>query len=182
MGRQGVPFSAAAPPSAGASMILVHKKAILTVMSQNARLLERNGALQAGLDQAFVENQALMKIAALAKKVTERYVDNSSTWDLGVLDDDALKVLASVLDGVTFDEVNETQVQPAAAPMEAEEVIEAAQEIAGAMKATDELPITDEGSQQANVLDLIIEGTEPVRRLAFEAAENLILDNRPKPE
>ena len=142
MGKQGVPFSAAAPPSAGASMILVHKKAILTVMSQNARLLERNGALQAGLDHAFVENQALLKIGALAKKAVDAYAE-PSVFDMPA----ALEALTTVLDGITFDEVTETPAQPAQPSMEAEEVIEAAQEIAASVESADALPITNEGPE-----------------------------------
>ena len=49
----------AGPALVGSNKILVHRKAILSVMGQNRALTERNKMLQAGIDQAAQDNAAI---------------------------------------------------------------------------------------------------------------------------
>lgn len=49
----------AGPAIVGSNKILVHRKAILSVMAQNRALQARNEALQKGIDEAAVDNNGL---------------------------------------------------------------------------------------------------------------------------
>jgi len=90
MGGQTVPFSAAMPQGSSAAMILVDKKAITIVMRESQATQQRNIQLQAGIDQAAIDNDKLMRIARAAKD----FVDGLIT----------IEALAEALQEVNFAE------------------------------------------------------------------------------